>query len=80
MSRLREANEAIAAGSFLSVQSRVARTLLELAKYFGQSEGTGRLVIPHKVDQGDIAAMAGVARENVSRILSKWKQQNIISR
>jgi CRP/FNR family transcriptional regulator, cyclic AMP receptor protein len=60
--RLREANEALAAASFLSVKARVARTLLELAKYLGQSEGAGRVLIRYKLNQGDIAALAGVAR------------------
>jgi CRP-like cAMP-binding protein len=79
-SRLREADDTIAATSFLSVKARVARTLLELAKHLGQSEGAGRVIIRHKTNQGDIAALAGVARENVSRVLSKWKKQNIVTR
>src|SRR5262249_28580810 len=79
-SRLREADETIAAMSFLSVKARVARTLLELAQHLGQSEGAGRVIIRHKINQGDIAALAGVARENVSRVLSKWKKQNIVTR
>jgi CRP/FNR family transcriptional regulator len=79
-SRLRETNEAMAAACFLPVKARVARTLLELARYFGQMETSGRIVIRHKINQGDIAAMAGVARENVSRILSNWKRQNIVTR
>jgi len=78
--RLRETNEAMAAACFMPVKARVARTLLELARYFGQQETAGRILIRHKVNQGDIAAMAGVARENVSRILSKWKRQNIVTR
>ena len=78
-SRLREADEAMAAASFLTVKARVARMLLELAKYLGQDAGAGRILIQHKINQGDLAAMAGVARENVSRILSKWKRRNIVT-
>jgi CRP-like cAMP-binding protein len=36
-SRLREANAVIAAGTFLSLKGRVARTLLELAEDFGRT-------------------------------------------
>jgi CRP/FNR family transcriptional regulator, cyclic AMP receptor protein len=79
-SRLRETNDSMAAASFLPVKARVARTLLELAKYLGQDAGSGRILIRHKINQGDLAAMAGVARENVSRVLSKWKRQKIVTR
>jgi CRP/FNR family cyclic AMP-dependent transcriptional regulator len=60
VSRLRETNQTIAAMSFLSIKARVARTLLELAKHLGESESTGHVLIRHKLNQGDIAAMAGV--------------------
>jgi CRP-like cAMP-binding protein len=68
-SRLREANAVIAAGTFLSLKGRVARTLLELAEGFGQDVGSGRIVIHQKIGQSDLAARAGIARANVSRIL-----------
>src|SRR6185437_12756465 len=48
-SRLREANAVIAAGTFLSLKGRVARTLLELAEGFGQDVGSGRIVIHQKI-------------------------------
>ena len=79
-SRLREANAVIAAGTFLSLKGRVARTLLELAEGFGQDVGSGRIVIHQKIGQSDLAAMAGIARANVSRILNEWKRQKLVSR
>jgi CRP/FNR family cyclic AMP-dependent transcriptional regulator len=79
-SRLREANAVIAAGTFLSLKGRVARTLLELAAGFGQDVGSGRVVIHQKIGQSDLAAMAGIARANVSRILSEWKRRKLVSR
>jgi hypothetical protein len=30
--------------------------------------------------QNDLAAMAGIARENVSRVLSDWKELKIVTR
>jgi CRP/FNR family transcriptional regulator, cyclic AMP receptor protein len=78
--RLRETDGTIAAGSFLPVRGRVASTLLELAEHFGQDVGSGRIVIRQKIGQGDLAAMAGIARENVSRILNDWKRRKLISR
>ena len=79
-SRLRETNEAIAAESFLPLKGRVALTLLELAEHFGENVGSGRIVIRQKFGQSDLAAMAGIARENVNRILADWKRNNLVSR
>ena len=70
--RLRDTDEVLAAGSFLPLKGRVARALLNLAEAFGQPVGQGRILIRQKVSQSDVAAMAGIARENVSRILNEW--------
>jgi len=78
--RLRETDAVIAAGSFLPLKGRVASTLLELAENFGHDVGAGRIVIRQKIGQSDIAAMAGIARENVSRILNDWKRRKLVSR
>ena len=78
--RLRETSQAVAADSFLSVRSRLARALLELAKVLGEEEAQGRIAIRHKISQNDLAAMAGIARENVSRVLSEWRRRNVVTR
>jgi CRP/FNR family cyclic AMP-dependent transcriptional regulator len=78
--RLRETNVVVAAGSFLSLRGRVARALLELADHFGRNVGSDRIVVQHKIRQSDLAAMAGIARENLSRILKDWERRKIVSR
>jgi CRP/FNR family transcriptional regulator, cyclic AMP receptor protein len=78
--RLRETNVAVAAGSFLSLRGRVALTLLELADHFGRNVGSDRIVVQHKIGQSDLAAMTGIARENLSRILKDWERRKIVSR
>jgi CRP/FNR family cyclic AMP-dependent transcriptional regulator len=78
--RLRFTNDIVAATSFLSVKGRVARALLSLAEEFGRDVGQGRIVIQQKVSQGDLAAMAGIARENVSRVLHDWTSRSLVSR
>jgi Crp-like helix-turn-helix protein len=70
----------VAADSFLAVEARVARALLELAEYLGEDAGAGRVLIRHKINQSDLAAMAGVAREYVSRVLSRWKRHDLVTR
>ncbi len=78
--RLRDTNSALAATSFLSVKGRVARALLSLAEAFGHDVGGGRILVRQKVTQSDLGAMAGIARENVSRILKDWTSRALISR
>jgi CRP-like cAMP-binding protein len=78
--RLRETDAAVAASSFLSLKGRVARTMLELAQHFGQEVGPGRIVIRQKIGQNDLAAMAGIARENVTRVLNDWQRHKVVSR
>jgi CRP/FNR family cyclic AMP-dependent transcriptional regulator len=77
--RLRETDMTIAAGTFLPLQGRVACTLLELAQEFGHDVGAGRIVIRQKIGQSDLAAMAGIARESVNRILNDWKRRKLVS-
>lgn len=78
--RLRDTNDALVATNFLSVKGRVARALLNLAEAFGRDTGQGRILIRQKVSQSDLAAMAGIARENVSRALSDWANRSLVSR
>jgi CRP-like cAMP-binding protein len=78
--RLRDTNAVVAAMSFLSLKGRVALSLLSLAEAFGNDVGSGRILIRQKVTQADLAAMAGIARENVSRILNDWMRQKLLSR
>jgi len=78
--RLRDTDQIVAAESFLPLKGRVARALLELADAFGNDVGGGRIVIRQKVSQRDLALMAGIARENVSRILNDWMRKKIITR
>src|SRR5262249_320750 len=67
--RLTDTNAALVATTFLSLQGRVARSLLSLAEGFGHDARGARRLVRQKITQSDLAAMAGIARENVSRIL-----------
>jgi CRP-like cAMP-binding protein len=78
--RLRETNSALVAASFLPQEGRIARVLLGLAEAFGHDVGGGRILVRQRVTQGDLAAMAGLARENVSRTLKDWTDRSLVSR
>ena len=78
--RLRQTAETIAALAFLTAKGRVAYALLELASALGVKTSTGGVKIPHVISQKDLAALAGVARENTNRILRNWQQRQIITK
>jgi len=78
--RLRQADETIASMAFLPMKGRVARTLLTLAENVGEETNSDGILIPRMINQGDIAAMAGVARENTSRILSEWERRKLVTK
>src|SRR5580765_1422747 len=78
--RLRDTNAVVTAMTFLSLKGRVAQALLSLAEAFGQDVGQGRILVRQKVTQSDLAAMAGIARENVSRILNDWIRDKLVTR
>ena len=78
--RLRATNDALVAATFMSLRGRVARVLLSLAEVFGNDVGNGRILIRQKITQSDLAAMAGISRENVSRILAHWMRGAMVSR
>ena len=79
VARLRETDMTIAAETFLPVRGRIACTLLELAQEFGRDVGSGRIVIHQKICQADVAAMAGVSREQVNRTLNDWKRRQLVN-
>ena len=79
-SRLREADETIAAASFMTVKARLARALLELAEFLGEDRGSRQILIHYKIKRNDLAAMAGVAAENVSRVMKDWMQRHVVTR
>jgi CRP/FNR family transcriptional regulator, cyclic AMP receptor protein len=78
--RLRDTDDALVATNFLSLKGRLARALLSLAEAFGRDIGQGRILIRQKVSQSDLAAMAGIARENVSRVLNDWTGRSLVRR
>ena len=80
LARLRQAEEEVAASSFLPIKARIARSLLKLAEHVGKPTLTPDHVRMRHLRQSDVAALAHVARENVSRILSEWTKRKLIHR
>jgi CRP/FNR family cyclic AMP-dependent transcriptional regulator len=47
---------------------------------FGRDIVQGRILIRQKVSQSDLAAIADIARENVSRVLNDWANRSLVQR
>ena len=65
--------------SFLSERGRVARVLLQLAASVGRPLPRSRVEIRHPVRNSEFASMAGVTRESVSRFISQWRRERLVS-
>ena len=72
--RLRRAGEETAWAHLLPARARVARAMLHIARVAGSDAGPGRRTIAVPMTRADIAAMAGVSREEASRALSAWRR------
>ena len=76
--RLREAETDIAALTFLKAKGRLAYALLKIAKSL--SGNSDNVTIPRAIHQKELAALAGVTRENTNKILKGWEQSKILSK
>ena len=74
--RLRAANERISRQSFQTVPSRVAGVLLQLASEEAD-EGSGNEVTI-RMNQADLAQLAGTSRESVSRFLADLDRAGVV--
>jgi len=74
--RLRETNERVARQSFQTVPSRVAGVLLQLIAEEAAPEG--RLGVTVRMNQADLAQLAGTSRESVSRFLATIERAGVV--
>jgi CRP/FNR family transcriptional regulator, nitrogen oxide reductase regulator len=76
--RVQEAHSRIREMSTEQVEQRVARAILRLAQQAGQKVDEGvRIEFP--LTREDIAQMTGTTLHTVSRILSRWEEEGVIS-
>jgi CRP/FNR family transcriptional regulator, nitrogen oxide reductase regulator len=76
--RLREAQGTVRSLATLSVEGRLAATLLRLAAKVGRDgpDGVHLEVAPTQVD---LAAMTGTTFESVSRVFARWRSRGLIA-
>jgi CRP-like cAMP-binding protein len=79
--RFRRADEGVAVANFLNLKARLARASPQFARHLGEPTASkNEIFIRHKIRHHDLVALARVARETASRILSEWRQCNVIRR
>ena len=74
--RLREANERISRQSFQTVPSRVAGVLSQLVSEDAALRGSDGVTI--RMNQAELAALAGTSRESVSRFLATLERTGVV--
>lgn len=76
--RLEESQEVVKQLSVLPVEQRIAAALLRIAKKLGEQKQTGMLIqLPFS--RQDLAAMTGTTVETVSRVMSRFADEGLIS-
>jgi len=78
MERLRKANMQIYDLTFLNVQHRIIRRLLDLGKEVGTQREDGTFLIPMKITHQQLADSVGAARETVSKIIIDLQEKGLI--
>ena len=73
--RMRQLNLVVESDRSFTMGPRLARALVRL---IDPTRTDGRLI--HDPNQSDLGAFAGLARENVSRMLAEWETQGLIER
>ena len=74
--RLRAANERISRQSFQTVPSRVAGVLSQLVSESPRGGEDGEVTI--RMNQADLAQLAGTSRESVSRFLADLERSGVV--
>ena len=77
-SRIRRADRLIWELSFVEVESRLARILLDLARKEGIERGD-EIQLELRISRQELAALIGASREATSRALKKLQERRLIS-
>ncbi len=77
-SRLQDANTRIRELSTEAVERRIAHTILRLVNQAGRKTPAG-IEIDFPVTRADIAEMSGTTLHTVSRVMSGWQQQGLVT-
>lgn len=77
--RIRNASDRFATVAITHAGARLASCLLGLAEKWGKADADGDVTIMLAFSQSEIGALAGLARENVSRHLARLTRDGVLS-
>ena len=77
--RLRLANVRLQAKCTLDVLGMVAFQIIEFADLYGEKKPSGRIDIPIRLTQQDIADLVGASRERVNQVMVFYRSKNYIA-
>ncbi len=75
--RLRRLRSRVEELLFKSAHARIANMLLDLAADYGVKDDDG-ILIPIRLNQGDLGNLVGLARETVNIVLQDLKQRGLV--
>jgi CRP-like cAMP-binding protein len=75
--RVRTLSEVMEDARFLSLESRLAKKLLHLARSYGRETASG-MRIDLKLPQHELGELVGVSRESVNKQLRAWGQEGLV--
>ena len=75
--RIRNTSEQLEDAVFLVQSARLAKTLLRLAREYGQKAGDG-IHIDLKLSQREIGTLVGMRREAMNRQLTAWREAGLV--
>ena len=77
--RLRRTSELVEDRTFLSLSSRLAKALLDLARVSGREVPEG-VRVEFKMSQKNLAASLGASRESINKQLGAWQNEGLIKK
>ena len=76
--KLRRTTEMVEDSVLLTMAPRIARGLLRLVRDYGRKEGDS-VLIGLRLSQRELGGYVGLARENINRQLSAWRNEDLVS-
>jgi CRP-like cAMP-binding protein len=76
--RLRKTDDLLEDAHFLTISTRLARRLVELAKKFGHKGHDETIEINLNLNQSDLASVVGTTRESINKELRVLREKDIV--
>jgi CRP-like cAMP-binding protein len=72
--RLRQADAQLGDATFLTLPARLAKTLVDLGRTYGQSGPDGSVRVALRLTQSELASMVGGSRPTVNQLLQRFRR------